>query len=225
MHVSPGLIGRRKINLIEDGPTKYIPHRQANFLFLRKLLCGPLAGYNRFGDNPYCKRMIITCCKESGVERDRKETELINIYALWNISSQEKQDKILFLFSLTTDDVHSLKGKDIILLTQWFSEDEFLTEREKIEMYRIMIKDIDKSKLVIKPHPRESTDYTRFFLDVFVFTKKVPLQLLDMIGVRFKTAYTVSSSAVSSFPYEVEKKCSGYGIHPKLLKEHERGRL
>jgi hypothetical protein len=100
-----------------------------------------------------------------------------------------------------------------------------MTETEKIEMYRMMIKDIDRSKLVIKPHPRESTNYTFFSPDVYVFTRKVPLQLLDMLGVRFKTAYTVSSSAIVSFPHEIEKKEFGYNIHPKLLKAYKNGLL
>jgi hypothetical protein len=214
---SAGLIGRRQIILIEDGPGDCIPPKRNNFLFLRRWLCGPLVGYNWFGDNPYCKRMILTSSKESGIERDKKATELVNIYELWKKSSQEKQKKILWLFSLNVEDVISLRGKDIILLTQWFSEDEIMTENEKIEMYRMIIKNIDKSKLVIKSHPREVTDYTLFFPDICVFTKKVPMQLLDILGIRFKVAYTVSSTAALSFPYELEKKYFGYGIHPKLI--------
>jgi hypothetical protein len=87
-----------------------------------------------------------------------------------------------------------------------------------------MIKDIDKSKLVIKPHPRESTDYSFFFPDICVFTLKIPIQLLDMLGVRFKIAYTVSSSALVSFPYKIKKRYWAYS-HPKLLRENENGSL
>jgi hypothetical protein len=225
LFVSPGLIGRRQLIFIEENPSEYVPPKHEHFLFLRRCLCGPLARYNRYGDHPFCKLMIITNRKVRGIERDKKETKLINVHDLWKNSSQEKRAKILFLFSLTSDDMNLLQRKDIILLTQWFSEEEVLTETEKLDMYKMIIEDIDKNKLVLKPHPRESTDYTLFFPDIYVFAPKVPVQLLDICGVRFKMAYTISSSAVLSFPYEIEKKVLGYSIHPKLLKAYENGQF
>jgi hypothetical protein len=119
------LIGRRQITLIEDSPSEYVLSKRKNspFLdFLKKELCGPLAVYNRFGDNPYCKCMILTTRKVSGIYRDKKETVLVNIYDLWEKSSQEKRKKILFQFSLTTKDVDSLREKEIFCFPSVFQK-------------------------------------------------------------------------------------------------------
>jgi hypothetical protein len=142
--------------------------------------------------------------------------QIISTYQLWQKSSLEKQEKILSIFSLTAEDIKNIQTKEYILLTQRMSEDNIMTENDKINIYREMIKDIDANKLVIKPHPRETTDYTIYFPDIYVFTKKIPIQILDMVGVRFKKAYTVCSTAALTFPYEIEKVFLGSDINPKL---------
>jgi hypothetical protein len=215
---SPGLIGRRKIILIEDGITNYFPPQQSgSFLFLRKFLCGPLAAYKWFGNHQYCDEMILTGIRRGGCEWKNKKIHWINIYKIWENSSLYKHEKILSLFSVSMDEIKLLQGKDIVMLTQTFSEDKIMTEYEKIEMYREIVKNLDKNKLVIKTHPREKTDYAISFPDIYVFPKKVPMQLLDMLGIRFKIVYSISSSALFTFSYELEKRCLGFGIHSKLV--------
>jgi hypothetical protein len=173
-------------------------------------------GYDKFGNNPYCDRIILTGLnKKKGMNYD-KRIQWIDINQLWLQSSLKKQERILSIFSITAEDIDRLKGKESILFTQCFSEDHWMTEKEKISMYEGIVKNIKTDKLVIKPHPRETTDYSLYFPDIYVFAKKVPIQLLELIGVRFKTSYTIASTAALSFSYELENVFLGSSYHSKV---------
>jgi hypothetical protein len=222
---SPGLIGSNHITIIEDGLSNYLATQKdeyTKFRFFLNLLGGPLMGYDKFGNNPYCDRIILTGLNRKRGMKDDKRIQWIDIRELWLRSSLEKQEKILSIFSVTPEDIDILKGKDAILFTQCFSEDHWMTEKEKISMYEGIVKNIKSGKLVIKPHPRETTDYRIYFPDACVFVKKVPIQLLELIGVRFKTSYTIASTAALSFSYELENIFLGSSYHPKVFNGYEK---
>jgi hypothetical protein len=218
---SSSLIGWKKITVIEDGTSNYVfnsKRDKVKYPFLKKLLYGPVSLINlsnRFGHNIFCSKLILTGFKKIDF-KIQKNIQIISTYELWQESSK-KQEKILTIFSLTTEDINDIQTKEYILFTQCLSEDNIMTESEKINIYKEMIKDIDGDKLVIKPHPRETTDYTLYFPNSYVFTKKIPIQLLDMVGVRFKKSYTVCSTAALTFPYEIEKVFLGSEINPKIV--------
>ena len=87
----------------------------------------------------------------------------------------------------------------ILLITQPFSEDGFLCEKEKIEIYKKIIKLYSQNaKLVIKPHPREKTDYKKIFNNAVVLDNSFPLELLHFIkcSKKINVAITINSTAV-----------------------------
>jgi hypothetical protein len=219
---SPGLVGKKKMTVIEDGTSNYISYSKQykiKYPCLQRLLFGSLVSSSRFGNNSCCKQLILTGIKQIDFMdfMFKNNIRIISIDKLWQESSLKKQEKILSIFSLTVEDINFLQTKESILFTQCFSEDDIMTENDKIDIYKEMIKDIDKGKLVIKPHPRETTDYTIHFPDHHVFTKRIPMELLDIVGIRFKKSYTVCSTAALSFSYEIEHVFLGTEINPKIV--------
>jgi hypothetical protein len=80
------------------------------------------------------------------------------------------------------------------------------------------VNNYDRGTLLIKKHPRETFDYKILFPDIPVFEKPIPIQLFDLLGVRFKRAITVFSSAVASFDYDIKIDWYGTEISEALLK-------
>ena len=133
----------------------------------------------------------------------REKLNLVNIPEMWNNSSQVKRDNILKLFDITEEELNMYSNKDVILLTQaaWQGK----STDDMIEMYREMLKPYDKSRVVIKRHPRETMDYEDFFPGYDIITKAFPMELFSLVGIRFKVALTYNSTAIFSFPYDLER--------------------
>lgn len=216
---SAGIIRKNNINILEDGVRNYhtINHG-IKYSCLRKLLFGPISHLAPItGLEKECESLFLTGIENSEIMNYPK-TRIISIYDLWNKSLTSKQNKILKIFNLTQEDISLLRNRSEILITQPFSEDKIITEEEKVNLYKDIIQEANISNLIIKPHPREKTDYRTCFSPIPVFTKKIPFQLLSLYGIKFKTAYTICSSAVFDFPYAIQIIYKGSQIHPQIHK-------
>jgi len=147
---------------------------------------------------------LINDLYSDGLEVEVNEVEKLEILKL-------KYPKCSFQFI-----DKNLKYKSIVLFTQPLSEDNVLTEEEKISLYKTIIGNYDQEKLVIKTHPRETTNYRDYFPNIEVFNENYPSEILDVLGIRFEKAVTIFSTAV--YVYSKENIIFyGTKIHPKLL--------
>jgi hypothetical protein len=229
---SPYIIGKRNYTYIEDGPnifkffqaTKfykdiclywtskrlYFIKRLFNFI-ISNVFAHPIANNNQ------CKELILT------VDDDvpyiaKKKKYIVSLDEMWQNATKQKKQYILHIYDISTKDIDVLRIKPYIIFTQQFSTDKFISELEQIDIYRKILGEYNTDHVVLKPHPRDRIDYKKYFSDVYIFEKIVPIQLLNLIGVRFKKAIAVNSSAVLSFPYEIEREWIGTTIHPVLYK-------
>ena len=141
---------------------------------------------------------------------------VVSIKELWEKSSESKKDFIKSVFYADKLSVNQIKS---ILITQPLSEDCTLTENEKIELYK---KIMGGKEMAIKPHPRETTDYSAYFPNYTLIKAKVPLELLLLMGMNAEEAYTVFSTSIFDFPDNVEKHFVGTVVHPKLVTRYGR---
>lgn len=119
----------------------------------------------------------------------------------WEQLSLEEQEEILKIFNLKNSDLikwQKLKNK-VLLITQPLSEDGIITEKEKIEMYKEIIEKNKLENIMIKPHPREKTNYKKIFPDVELIEGKFPLEILMLLGINFKEVITIFSTAALNF--------------------------
>ena len=224
LYFSPYVIHSHKLNVIEDGLPNYIGvtptkkgDRLKNFIF-----SGPLGIVEifRFQQKTVAKEYLTGIDKSSPSMRSPKCVH-ISIPELWSLSSESKRDLIIQIYGLTNSDIAQLAKYKIILVTQTFSEDGILTEEEKISIYKkqLRLENLDDNKVVIKPHPREITNYKKYFPNSAVFDKKIPLQLLKLCGISFDEVYTVFSTA--AYDFEASKVVLwGAEINEKLAKKY-----
>lgn len=222
------LIGRQSYTMLADAPNfltmnmqpdsaEYQRHLHRNNTLqgkLEKLLYGNVAVHT-LGDNPQCVAFYLTEKNHSPV-LDNKKVIINSFQELWQKSSDTKKQFIMDLFGVNTDDAQKLLGKNIMFLTQPLVQDNILQENEYLTLLQSIFNHYDRSKVIIKTHPRDAFPYRQYFPDIEVYDKKVNIQLLLLSGVRLQKAVTICSSSINAFPNEVEADWFGTGLHPNL---------
>lgn len=148
---------------------------------------------------------------------EHKKIQKLNLQNLWDKQSFENKQRILEIFDVDISILKELEDKKIILFTQPLSEDKFITEKEKIEIYKKILKNCEEKKIVIKPHPREETDYLKYFPNFYILEAKYPIELLVLNGLKIDKVITLFSTAVFNFGYETEIDFYGTEVHKNIF--------
>lgn len=156
-------------------------------------------------------------CKKIPEDLEEK-CKIINLKELWNKKSKEEQSIILAIFEFNQKILHEINESTIILFTQPLSEDKVITEEEKVELYSKILKKYNNSSIIIKPHPREKTDYSKNFPNYYVMKERYPVEILELVGINIKKAITIFSSAAFGLGKNIEIDFYGTEINDKLLK-------
>lgn len=142
----------------------------------------------------------------------------IDIQKLWTESSDMKKQWILDHFSINNTDVNIINKRRIIIFTQQFCDDKYISEDEHYEIYKKIISKYPLNMILIKTHPRDTFKYEKYFESIPVFRKIVPSQLLFCLGAKIEIAATISSSAVRDLPATVKVDWYGNEISEKLVR-------
>jgi hypothetical protein len=230
---SPYIIGKHNYTYIEDGPNvlsfyfseKLYKERcdywSRRFLFFKKManfFIGDVRN-RQVANNRQCNELILTTNDNVPYIAGKKKI-IISLNEIWNNMNEQKRRYILDVYDVSCADIQSLERKSNIILTQQFSSDGLISEKDQIEIYEKIIRNCDPFSLVIKTHPRDRINYNKYFPDIFVFDKPIPMQLLSIMGIRFKKVITLFSSSINSFSYEIEKEWIGSSVHPVLFERY-----
>lgn len=202
--------------VIEDGTENY---NLKNYVrsFKNKLFSIPA-----FGMHKTVKGIYFTSNNVSGLpEVIQNRAIFIDLKEIWARKTQSEQNRILSFFNFDMNNIKKLSAKKYILFTQPLSEDGIVTEGEKIDIYRDVLSKYNLDCLVIKPHPREKTDYEKVFKNVYVFKDNVPSEILDIVGVKFERVITLFSTAAFQYDKDIVD-FYGTEVHPKLYKRFGR---
>lgn len=215
--------GNRIIGL-EDGAGNYVDRSYKNLNFKQKIL--DILNYLFFGysgllfieSTPIVKKIYLS--NPHNIPNSLKhKAEILDIKKLWKQKSKDEKKWILEIFNFKENFLTNLKKRNYILYTQPLSEEKFLeTEQEKIEVYEKIINKYNSHKIVIKPHPRETTDYKKYFKDVEVLDSGYPSQLLEVLDINFEKSITLFSTAVLNLK-NTEIVWFGTKINQNLLKK------
>ena len=211
--------------LLEDGTLNYVsypyPQPQKRFLWFKRMLAGKnYSEYKKYaGSESLCKEIFLTGLLDSGEVLHDPRVKIKSFLDMWEESSSEKRAFINYVFGVSVNLIEKCKEFRHILLTDPFSEDDVISEMEKIDLVRNIIERIGQKDLLIKPHPREKTDYSKYFPDIYVLKTYAPMQLLSLNGVRFDAAYSILSTALFDFPYRIKVCAIGSEIHPVLYEK------
>lgn len=176
--------------------------------------------FNRYGGfNPWCKKRIVTTNSDKALfEGLHLEYEQVELASLWKQASHFKREYILHAFALSH--VGAIVSKQVVLFSQPLIEDAHLSIQEVVDLYRPYVEEYGVGNILVKLHPRDKFDYKKYFPGISILQTKAPQQLLSAMGVKFKTAITVCSSAVSSMDRDCEIVWIGAEVDDRIVKAY-----
>lgn len=187
--------------VIEDGERTYFNKPGIASKINRTIF--PIRFVRFHGREGFTKKILMT--KPKGVPNDLiHKACFVDLNRSWAKIDTMVQRQIMDVFGLSEDVVNtlqSLKSADL-LLTQPFSEEGFISENRKLRMYDELTSRYKSSYIVIKPHPRETSQYQFDNKEVIQLPRTFPSQFLNLLGVRFSNAITVNSTAIHGIPAE-----------------------
>lgn len=189
--------------IIEDGIGNYAPlPKFKDFSPIRKFLLNKIFGkythtlYDGFGTHPNIKKIYLT--KNEGFSEYIKDKVIVKeLNELINSIDETDKNKILKIFN--ANEIPNIKETDILLLTEPFSEWSELTLEEEMNIYKDIISKYSIEQIIIKPHPTEKKRYQEYFPEIRVINTTFPLELFDLMGIKFKKIITINSSAALNF--------------------------
>lgn len=215
---SSGVVRENEMTLIEDGATNYsLLPSDGRLFFLKKFLMGSIAAYGCGGISPNIHKICLTGLMPIPTAIKDK-VKIISIESRWNSLTDSYKEFILYLFDFSISNLEDIKSKKAVLFTQPMWEDGLIGKEEEISLYNKLLSDCDTGNLVIKVHPRDTMNYSSLFPKAYIFTNKIPMELLSLLGVRFTDVYTVFSTAALALPYKANIHFMGTTVHPNLLK-------
>lgn len=209
--------------LLEDGTISYegpqgIVKIEKKRNIIKKILFKIFKIKRCYGLNETVKKIYLTGLAPIPEEIVHK-VEIINLKELWDKKTLEEQKEILDIFYFNPNIKEKIKERNIILFTQPLSEDNVITEEEKVNIYSKIIKKYPKERLVIKTHPREKTNYKEIFKEYLILDNPFPFEILNLLDVKFNKAITLFSTAALGLGKEVEVDFYGTEVHPKILQK------
>ncbi len=214
-------IKNHEFHVIEDGIINYYAMADVDKQIKRESSLLKAFKYATYLYYPYGFSRNVTkvyLTKEAEVpEILKNKIETVSLKKMWDRLSEEKKAEILYVFGLNKSLLEELSQKENILLTQPFSEDNIISEEEKTEIYKNIMKNYDESSTVIKTHPREKTDYKTVFPKAVILDKPFPFELFSLLEADFKRAVTVFSTSVMNLGENVQIDFYGSKINDKIF--------
>lgn len=222
------VLGRHHYSMLPDAPNFMTLNMQCNSAEymrqqriahsargrLQALIFGNIFVHN-LGDNDQCDTIFLSEENTSPV-LEGKQVCIHTLEAMWHDAPDEKRDFVLQVFQVTDDDLRLINSKPVIFFSQALVADNILTESEYATLLSGILSHYDIKEVLIKTHPRDHFDYTRFNPALTVFDKKINIQLLAFFCNKVKRVATICSTSVESFPESVQADWFGPGVHPAI---------
>lgn len=124
-----------------------------------------------------------------------------------DIVSKEKIQEV-FLNGFGIDNFVNNKKK-MIILTQPISEENYVSEIQKVEIYIKLIQKYNSNnehEVYIKNHPRDLTDYTKYYEKAIIIPHNIPFEIFSLNSIiSFDLGITLWSSSIYNVSFIKEK--------------------
>ncbi len=213
---------RMKYVLIEDGrdcykKEGYKVYLESKVVFLLRSLTG--VGPLYFGDSLYMKWLEVNDKQGVSIRRKVNIVEVSNDKLLDQLSEKDKEKIIkVFLDSKSEQQLMSMKGEYNLLMTQPLWQDQYLiSEKEQADLYADLC-GADLNGIVIKPHPRDNTNYKQYYHNIAcILNKNVPVEIYSLLkDVKFKNVYTLDTTALDTINFAEKTIVKGFVYEKKL---------
>ena len=204
-------------HLVEDGLGSYTTFYIEQKRYKKRYVFNKILGRKSWNGTHENVKKIYFTRKDNISPEIVKKAEFIDLKELWKNKTEKEKKEILNIFFFDINEMKKVEARKYILFTQPLSEDSIISEEEKIELYRRVLDNYNNKKVIIKTHPREKTDYTKIFKDVFILNNQFPAELLSILNIHFDKVITLFSTAVMIFEDKIDIDFYGTEVHPKLL--------
>lgn len=192
------LTGANCYNLIEDGTANYYIdiYKMPSFNKYKKLLYnflyGPQSIQPKFGQSSFAKKILLSGLLNIPKELTEK-VEIISLEKMWNDATKDKKKFILNVFGINDNITKQINKRDILILST--PANAGYTEAYLISRYNEIIKKYDPNRIVIKAHPRNNINLSKYFPNILVLNNPFPIELLKLMGYNFNIIYSHGSTA------------------------------
>ncbi len=201
-----------KMILVEDGESTYVKSKFTINSFIKKIIGFPLP----YGHSSYIKELEASFPERLPHRDLRKKAKKVSTDTLIEALSYNAKSDLLDFYSFDKSLENCDLNNSLVLVTQPLSEDNIVSEEEKILLYKeIVAAHIGDAKLYIKVHPREKTDYTKVFPESSLLQQNCPAELLSLLNISFGKAITLFSTAIHLVPSD-EKIILGLDYNKKV---------
>jgi len=199
-------LGLGEYFLVEDGAANYSKLKwQDRAKNMAKSIIGL---YPSMGRSPRIKKILVQEPERLPKDIRHKGMRLPLQELMFNAKESDKLIILKKVFPDLTRDIYlGVSKHKVLLLTQPFSEDGFMSEDEKISLYSRVLQRYPHSHICLKPHPREKTDYQAVFGgQITIIPREFPLEVLSWYdNVHFDLVITWNSSAIDNIGFAKEK--------------------
>lgn len=227
LYFSPSLIDNLPYTLIEDCPN-FFTNFDYHFLLydaknfrkrIHNFFIGRIDKHYR-GYNPWCTNRIITSDTDKSFfdNLNNYKYEQISIQQLWDKVSDVKSNLILTAYNLHDIDFSAFTHRKVVIFSQPLCNDAHFSYCEQRDLFLPYVEKYGAENILIKLHPRDNFDYKKAYPGVGILSTKAPQQLLSLMGLKFDTAITCCSSAISC----MDKECKIIWIGSEFDKRVER---
>ena len=125
------------------------------------------------------------------------KVELVNLKSLWLEQSDERRRELLNIFSFPMEQFQSaaFSKRDQLLLTQNFHDLGFLSLDEQIDIYKSILLNYDRERIIIKPHPLDTIEYDKYFPEYMILARHFPIEMFELLGITIERTISINSSA------------------------------
>ena len=226
---SSPLIDNLHYTLLEDCPNFFTNFDYHQHLYLtqsykeriRSFFLGRIGTHYR-GYNPWCQKRIITSSRDQNFFDSLKiyKYEKVNMLKLWDESSANKRKTIIAAYNLDTLELETIAIRKVVIFSQPLCHDAHFSFEEQRNLFLPYVEKYGSENILVKLHPRDIFDYKKAYPGVETLSTKAPQQLLSLMGLKFNTAITCCSSAVSSMDKDCRIIWIGSEVDDRIMKAY-----
>ncbi|AUM88654.1 exopolysaccharide biosynthesis protein [Clostridium botulinum] len=181
----------KEVRLIEDGANLYVMRKPSKLSRLVKKYI-----YRRdlefYRDEKITEVMVQF--PEKYPEHLKDKLVYLDLNSMVNKINSDVQKNIVNIF-VDKLNMYDFKNKSLLILSQPLSEDGYIKEEEKIELYKHIIDTHGQDyNIILKKHPREKTIYN--FSQSLELDGSFPSEVFKLLDIKFEKAIGICTGAI-----------------------------
>ncbi len=193
------LINKKKIkyNLLEDGTDCFKNNKNIiKSKWSLKKIVKYMLGMRDLGESKNIKSIEVN--DKTGVFLNHSNIVEIPKKELFKTLTNEEKNVILNIF-LHNVNLFQYCGYSLLITQPLFESSILSSETEQLKIYETILNDyLDDDKILIKVHPRDHVDYTKFKDRCNILKDKFPLEICTFFqNLKFEKIVTISSTSIN----------------------------